>query len=738
MRGPKFSFLLGVGALFSSLLSATTIVPISDRELFLRADVVVRGIVVSTDVAPDGLGRPETVTVITPLEVLKGRVASVLVLHQLGGKLPDGRFFKLWGRPEYRRGHEVVVFAVARPEGDYQTAELVLGKFEIQKDEAGQVFAVPGLVADAPAGVTVSRRAKDASGGGDNDPGGDLSAPRELDAFLRALRRPTLQEPAVSTAPRGAMRSVIHGEEAGLGARPEWVDSAPSRWDNGAIAVWTLDGQANITGGGIAEATGAVATWDAEPHSTIGYTIGGSWANFIHLDALSSPCGWSTCLAGGGVFGCGGPGGGVPNTWRGDTYSTITGGEIWLRSYCSMNAYSSVQTQAVLTHELGHTLGLNHSDQGVSPHDVCRGDEGDAQMRAVVQNRTTLGTDDSDAVRWLYGDGGNSCNANTDLPPVVTTRAASGAFPAAATLNGTVNPNGVSTSAYFQYGTDASYGATTAAQSMGSMTSDTPFGMAVSGLSCGASYHFRAVGTNAGGSGNGSDMTFTTAACPPPPAAVTNTASRIGQESATFAGSVNPNGISTSAYFQYGTTTDYGNTTPPQAIGSGGAAIAVNQGVFGLTCDTLYHFRIAAASASGTSFGEDQTLTTGACTPSFFYTLAPCRVVDTRDPPGSVGGPPLTAGGDRTFPGGGPCGIPDTARSISANVTVTQATAAGDLRLYAAGAALPATTSINYRTGMTRANSAVISLGAGASFTVHSDQESGTVQVIVDVNGYFQ
>src|SRR4029077_7162348 len=119
-------------------------------------------------------------------------------------------------------------------------------------------------------------------------------------------------------------------------------------------------------------------------------TIGGSWANFIHLDALSSPCGWSTCLAGGGVIGCGGPGGGVPNTWRGDAYSTITGGEVWLRSYCSMNLYSSVQTQAVLTHELGHTRGLNHSDQGVSPHDVCGGDEGDAQMRAVVQNRTTL------------------------------------------------------------------------------------------------------------------------------------------------------------------------------------------------------------------------------------------------------------------------------------------------------------------------------------------------------------
>jgi hypothetical protein len=738
MRDPKFSFLLAAGALFSSLLSATTIVPIADRELLHRADVVVRGIVVSTEPAIDSLGRPETVTVIMPLEVLKGQVASVLVLHQLGGKLPDGRFFKLWGRPEYRRGHEVIVFALARPEGDYQTAELVLGKFEIQNDEAGQVFAVPALVADAPPGVTVARRAKDASGSGDDDPGADFSAPRELEAFLRALRRPALQESAVSAAPRGTLRSVIHGEEASLGARPEFVDSGPSRWDNGAVAVWTLDGQANITGGGIAEATGATVTWDTEGHSTIGYTIGGGGANFIHLDALSSPCGWSTCLAGGGIIGCGGPGGGVSNTWQGDTFSTITGGEVWLRSYCSMNAFTSVQTQAVLTHELGHTLGLNHSDQGTSPRDVCRGDENDAQMRAVVQNRTTLGTDDSDAVRWLYGDGGNSCGACTVLPPVVTTRSANGLSPAAATLNGTVNPNGVSTTAYFQYGTDASYGATTAPQSMGSTTSDTPLSMAVSGLSCGTTYHFRAVGTNAGASGNGSDMTFTTAGCPQRPAAVTNTATRIGQESATFAGSVKPNGIGTSAVFQYGTTTEYGNLTASLAIGSGGAAIAVSQAVFGLTCNTLYHYRIAAASASGTSFGDDRTLTTGSCTPSFFYTVTPCRVAETRSPTGPPGAPPLTGGADGTFRSPGPCGIPGTARSLSANVTVTGAPASGALRLDAAGAARPATSSIHHRPAKTGANSATISPGAGGNFATHSDPGSGTARVIVDVNGHSQ
>jgi hypothetical protein len=233
-------------------------------------------------------------------------------------------------------------------------------------------------------------------------------------------------------------------------------------------------------------------------------------------------------------------------------------------------------------------------------------------------------------------------------------------------------------------------------------------------------------------------MTFTTSACPPPPLASTNAASSVGQNSATFAGSVDPNGMGTTAYFQYGTTASYGYTTDPQSVGSGTSSLTVTQAVFGLMCNAPYHFRIVATSSTGTSAGSDQTLTTSACTPSAFYTLTPCRVVDTRNPTGPLGGPALLAGGDRTFSVTGVCGIPSTARALSANVTATGGTDAGDLRLYAAGAAQPPSSSINYGAGQTRANSARIPLGAGGGFSVHSDQASGTVQVIIDVNGYFQ
>jgi hypothetical protein len=203
---------------------------------------------------------------------------------------------------------------------------------------------------------------------------------------------------------------------------PHWGYIGDSRWryNDGATEAWSYDGTANMTGGGVAEANGALATWTNDPTSTINYTPSASGPSVIHLNApTSSGCGWSTCLSGGGVIGCGGPHGGGSNTWRNESYNTISGGEVWLRCYASANAFGSVITQSVLTHELGHTLGLGHSDQNVSSHDTCRGDEGAAIMRSSVQNRTTLGTDDRDAIRWIYGDGLTSC---ADLPaPTVST-----------------------------------------------------------------------------------------------------------------------------------------------------------------------------------------------------------------------------------------------------------------------------------------------------------------------------
>ena len=121
-----------------------------------------------------------------------------------------------------------------------------------------------------------------------------------------------------------------------------------------------------------------------------------------------------------------------------------------------------------------------------------------------------------------------------------------------------------------------------------------------------------------------------------------------------------------------------------------------------------------------------------------FYALAPCRVADTRDPPGPYGGPPLAGGANRSFVLGGRCGIPATAAAVSSNFTVTQPAAPGDLRVFPGGAALPVVSTLNWSSGQTRANNAVVILGAATDLAVRCDQVAGTVQLVVDVNGYFQ
>jgi hypothetical protein len=121
-----------------------------------------------------------------------------------------------------------------------------------------------------------------------------------------------------------------------------------------------------------------------------------------------------------------------------------------------------------------------------------------------------------------------------------------------------------------------------------------------------------------------------------------------------------------------------------------------------------------------------------------FYTLEPCRLVDTRDTVGTYGGPALAAGAPRVFPLAGRCGIPAGARALSVNLTVTQPTAAGNLRLYPAGLPVPLVSSLNYRPGETRANNAIVAVNGLGELAVYCAQVTGTAHLVLDVNGYFE
>lgn len=121
-----------------------------------------------------------------------------------------------------------------------------------------------------------------------------------------------------------------------------------------------------------------------------------------------------------------------------------------------------------------------------------------------------------------------------------------------------------------------------------------------------------------------------------------------------------------------------------------------------------------------------------------FYTLTPCRLVDTRASAGMYGGPALVAGNERVFALRGQCGIPSTALAVSLNVTVTQSTQIGHVVLYASDRPRPNVSAVNYLTGTTKANNAVVTLGPSGGLAAFCSQASGTAHVVIDVNGYFE
>jgi hypothetical protein len=126
--------------------------------------------------------------------------------------------------------------------------------------------------------------------------------------------------------------------------------------------------------------------------------------------------------------------------------------------------------------------------------------------------------------------------------------------------------------------------------------------------------------------------------------------------------------------------------------------------------------------------------------PADFYTVTPCRLVDTRNAASATGGPALVAGAVRSFPlGGGFCGIPATAIAVSVNLTVVQPAAQGHLILYPGDAAGPTLASnVNFTAGQTRANNAIVLLAASGGTINVKNGSAGAAHFVLDVNGYFQ
>ncbi|HEV7667320.1 MAG TPA: hypothetical protein VGS22_02270 [Thermoanaerobaculia bacterium] len=143
----------------------------------------------------------------------------------------------------------------------------------------------------------------------------------------------------------------------------------------------------------------------------------------------------------------------------------------------------------------------------------------------------------------------------------------------------------------------------------------------------------------------------------------------------------------------------------------------------------------------GNTFGLVQSATMPVAVQTYvppnFFTLSPCRVLDTRNTT------PLVSGVARSVAlAAAACGVPATAKAISANLSVTTPSGSGLVVLYPGNYPRPGTQSLNFGSGQTRTNNIVIALASDGSSTLNAEATmtagGGTVQFILDVNGYFE
>ena len=211
--------------------------------------------------------------------------------------------------------------------------------------------------------------------------------------------------------------------------------------------------------------------------------------------------------------------------------------------------------------------------------------------------------------------------------PTVSTNSATSINTSSAVLNGSVDPNGSQTDAWFEYGTTQSMGYTTGYRSVGSSDYSADFSTSISGLLVDTTYYYRAVARNSYGTVYGGILSFNTSGSgnnySGQPLVTTVSASPIYQNSALVNGSVNPNGGYTTAWFQWGTNNNLGNTTISQSVGSGANFTNSVAALTGLSANTTYYYRAVASNNSGTVYGNILNFSTQATTPIVYQYTQP-------------------------------------------------------------------------------------------------------------------
>ena len=428
---------------------AATYLPLPDTDLARRSPVIVLARVVDqspTLSAVAGEQRPFTLTTLETIDTLKGTIPARFQVLLPGG-VSNGLAWLVPGTPSFELGADVVLFLDSlqgKAANVYRLTEFGLSKFDVAQDRTGRQFAIrPAFTAE-----TDDYLSGRASAPGPVPEAGAPPRPlRDLESFLdtlRAIGQGAKPDRIEYVQPQGQARSSggarplfvnIGGREPGdCGGTPclfRWF------WDTGTspnAVVFVTGTQTNLTDGsnGITHVQNAVDKWRGVPGSdvrTSGVSASGARTSGVSavgnlnvkLDKTVSDDGttWTTPLpCAGGVLGLGGPDASppAPGPFKGDsTYYAIRAGTVQMRKSTCGSGYTAAAFRSGVLHEVGHTLGLGHPDQGQSTHSTTTSaDWNNAVMRSSIPPALpdTPQTDDIQAIQFYYPGAGAPCVAD--------------------------------------------------------------------------------------------------------------------------------------------------------------------------------------------------------------------------------------------------------------------------------------------------------------------------------------
>ncbi len=405
---------------------ATTVVVPSDDDLIIGARAIVRGTVTSIGAAVDR--RDDFVYSYITLqldEVLKGAVTGQeIVIKERGGELAD-RGDIIFGAPAFTLGEEVLLYLDTRPDGSLRVHQMFLGKFSIIRDpNTGHRMVVRSGLGDGVVALPSHSHT--------NQSGSTTTNRQQLDAYLDMVRlRLAINQAASNEFLDRHYRNVpifekpaeYEGELRRGGITPRFVTISPAnpRWFeplSGQPVIFNVNPDNAPSAQINDDIMAAMNAWSTVPGNPLVVQLGGntgacgpsSSENTIIFNGCDGQ--WSPSPGCQGVLALGGL------SWTGQsivvggvTYRRATRGTVSFNPYASCFFGNNCNVREVMTHELGHALGLGHSQFG------------DATMFATAHldgRCASIRQDDINGINFLYigpgGGGGNPLTITTASP----------------------------------------------------------------------------------------------------------------------------------------------------------------------------------------------------------------------------------------------------------------------------------------------------------------------------------